>query len=109
MARISKKNKGVAGTLSYDDFLDSQIRDDPEFTAEYLNAAIEDEDPRAFLTALSNVARADGVSKIAEQTNPGRESLYKSLSGNREPRFTSIEAILDAAGFKLRVEPKTAA
>jgi probable addiction module antidote protein len=41
------------------DFLDSD-----EAMVEYLNAALEEDDPRYFAHALGNVARAKGMSSI---------------------------------------------
>ena len=57
------------------DYLDSE-----EMIAEYLNAALEDENPDVFLTAIADVAKARGMSAIAQSTGLGRESLYKALA-----------------------------
>lgn len=56
------------------DYLDSQ-----EVIAEYLNAALEDENPDVFLVAVSDVAKARGMTQLAKETGLGRESLYKAL------------------------------
>ncbi len=45
------------------DYLDSE-----ETIAEYLTAALEDENPDVFLTAISDVAKARGMAVIAENT-----------------------------------------
>ncbi|MFT3743583.1 MAG: putative addiction module antidote protein [Pyrinomonadaceae bacterium] len=43
------------------DYLDSE-----EVLAEYLNAALEDPNPDVFLMAISDVAKARGMSKLAK-------------------------------------------
>jgi probable addiction module antidote protein len=45
--------------------------------AAYLEAALEDGDPALIAAALSDIARAKGMSQIARETGLGRESLYK--------------------------------
>ncbi len=78
----------------------------PEEAAEYLNAAIEDGDPTVLLRALRNVAdSAGGMSHLARRTGLSRESLYKSLSEDGNPRLSSLEAILRALGLRLSVQP----
>ncbi len=57
------------------DYLDSE-----EMIAEYLTAALEDENPDVFLAAIADVAKARGISAIAQSTGLGRESLYKTLA-----------------------------
>jgi len=81
------------------DFIES-LRDARE-AEEYLNAALEEDDPELFLLALRNVAEAQrGVSQLAEFN---RESLYKMLSERGNPEFRSIDALLHALGFRLTV------
>ncbi|MDF0643999.1 MAG: putative addiction module antidote protein [Nitrospira sp.] len=71
---------------------------------EYLNAALEEDDPELFLLALRNVAEAQGgVAQLAEKTKLNRESLYKMLSERGNPEFRSLEALLHALGFRLAV------
>ena len=71
---------------------------------EYLNAALEEEDPELFLLALRNVAEAQGgVAQLAEKTKLNRESLYKMLSERGNPEFRSLDALLHALGFRLVV------
>lgn len=80
------------------DYLDSK-----EMIAEYLTAALEDENPDVFLVAIGDVARARGMSAIAESSGLGRESLYKALSPGAKPRYDTILKVLHSLGFKLTV------
>lgn len=77
---------------------------DPREAAEYLNAALEEDDPELFLLALRNVAEAQGgMAQLAEKTKLNRESLYKMLSERGNPEFRSLEALLHALGLRLAV------
>ena len=55
--------------------------DDNETVAAYLSAALTESDPNVFLMAVKDVARARGMSQLAKDTQLGRESLYKALTG----------------------------
>lgn len=96
-------------TNSHDAYLKEQLQD-PEFAAEYLKAAIEENDmPEMFLIALRNIAEAKGMSAFAKKTTLNREGLYDMLSKNGNPRFKSLVSILDTMGLKLSVEHKKGA
>ena len=76
--------------------------------AEYLTAAVEDENPDMLLLALANVAKARGMSEVARAAGLGRESLYKTLAPGAKPRFATIHAVLRASNIRLsllRPEP----
>jgi len=82
-----------------------ELRRDPEFAAGYLKAALEDDDdPRVLLIALRRLAQARGVAKVAKAAGIERESLYRALSANGNPRFSTISAVMKAIGVKLTVE-----
>ena len=44
----------------------SEYLDDEEVIAEYLTAALEDHNPEVFLIAVANVAKARGITKVAQ-------------------------------------------
>jgi probable addiction module antidote protein len=80
----------------------------PEEVAEYLNAAIEDGHPAVLLKALRNVADSTGgMSHLSRLTGLTRESLYKALSEDGNPRLSSLEAILRAMGLQLHIQPRS--
>jgi probable addiction module antidote protein len=84
----------------------SSYLDSPELIAEYLAAAMEDEDPGVFLAALGQVVKARGVAKVAKKTGLGRESLYKALAPKAHPRFETVHALMHAVGFEVRARAK---
>jgi probable addiction module antidote protein len=77
---------------------------DPNAAAQYVNAALEDSD-EMFLVALRDVAEARQVAKVAVDAGLSRESIYRTLSENGNPRFSSLIGILKAVGLKLAIEP----
>jgi probable addiction module antidote protein len=67
----------------------------------YLEAALEENDPSLIAAALGDIARAKGMSQIAKQTGLGRESLYKALSPEGNPEFSTILKVVSALGLHL--------
>lgn len=68
----------------------------------YLNAAFEAGDPSVIAAALGDIARAEGMSKVAKLTGLGRESLYKALSSDGNPALSTIMKVINAFKFNLR-------
>ncbi|WP_439290805.1 addiction module antidote protein [Lonepinella koalarum] len=79
-----------------------------EMMAAYLAMALEEGSPEEFVQALNTVARAKGMSELAEKSGIGRESLYKTLSSEK-PRFDTILKIIAALGLNISISPKLAA
>lgn len=75
----------------------------PEEMALYLDACFEESDgDAAFIAkALGDIARAQGMTQVAKNAGMSRESLYKSLSGERLPHFSTILKVTKALGLKL--------
>ena len=59
--------------------------------------------PMSFLAAVGNVAKARGMSAIAESTGLGRESLYKAMAPGAKPRYDTVLKVLQSLGVKLKV------
>jgi len=78
------------------------LRNDADIAA-YLNAAFEEGDPAIVAAVLGDVARSQGMAKIAKRTGLGRESLYKSLSRNGHPKVETLMKVVQALGLKLQV------
>ena len=99
----------MAKSKSYQSGLLDSLKDTTE-AVEYLNAALEDGEPEVFLLALRNVVDSyGGMGKLAASTSLNRENLYRMLSTKGNPEFFSLSTVLDAIGFRLAIEPKTAA
>ena len=92
-------------TADYDLGLKEDLTD-PDEAAAYLNAALEDGAQGVFLLALRDVANARGLTRLAREASLNRENLYRILSGEGNPRLSSLKALLDSMGLKLAVESK---
>jgi probable addiction module antidote protein len=92
-------------TASHDEAIVRRLRKDPAFAAEYLKAALEDEDePRVLLLALRHLARARGIAKVAKAAGIERERLCRALSARGNPRLSTLVAVTKAIGLRLTVE-----
>lgn len=98
--------KSVRASISHDEAVIQQLRNDPEFAAEYLRAALEEEDePRVLLVALRRIAEArGGIARVAKIAGVERESLYRALSAKGNPRLSTLAAVAKAMGLRLTVE-----
>jgi len=52
------------------------------------------------------VAEANKMAHVAEEARISRESLYRSLSKEGNPRFSTLDSVLNALGMTLTVQPK---
>ena len=77
-----------------------------EEMAAYLEACMEEADGNAafIAKALGDIARARGMSQVAQDAGLSRESLYKALSGDRSPGFDTILKVLSALKIRLHAE-----
>ena len=80
----------------------AEYLDTEEQITAYLEDIFKSGDPELMIAAVGDVARARGMSKIAGETNRGRESLYKSLSQGGNPSFELVIKVLASIGFGLR-------
>jgi probable addiction module antidote protein len=72
--------------------------------AAFIEAVLEDGDASMVPIALRTVAEAvGGMAALAERTGLSRETLYRTLSKNGNPRLDTLTALLDAFGLRLSV------
>lgn len=74
----------------------------PRSIAAYLEAAFEDGDPALIAAALGDVARAQGMTQLANQAGVTREALYKALSPKGDPRLSTFVGVMKALGIRIR-------
>lgn len=82
------------------DYLDSK-----EMIAEYLNAVLEEGDDEDIVVAIGHIAKAIGMTRIAEVTGMSRPSLYKALAEGSKPQFSTILKVLKAVGGQIQIQP----
>jgi len=81
---------------------------DDDSIAVYLTEALASQNATHFQDALQVVARARGMTQIAESSGLGRESLYKALKPGAHPRFDTVQRVLTALGVRRAGGPHTA-
>lgn len=77
----------------------------PEDVEAYLIASFEDAaefgDPRIITKALGNVARARGMTQMAQDAELSRTALYRALSEEGRPELATIFKVMQALGLRL--------
>jgi probable addiction module antidote protein len=82
------------------------LRNEAEIAA-YIEAVLGDGDARAVPVALRTVADAlGGMAALAQKTGLSRETLYRTLSEEGNPRLDTLAAILAVFGLRLAVQPR---
>ena len=97
-----KTTKKVPKLIPFDA---ARYLDDEAAIAEYMTVVLEADDPDLLLLALSDIARAKGMSQVAKESGLGRESLYKALTPGAKPRFETVVKVAKALGVRLTAEP----
>jgi probable addiction module antidote protein len=86
------------------------LKTQEDIAAYFAVCLVEAGDDAAFIAhALGVIARARGMTQLAKDTGLGRESLYKALSGEGNPSFSTILKVIKALGLKLGSQPTVAA
>ena len=85
----------------------SDYLDNKEMIAEYLNEVLQEGDNTEIVAAIGHIAKAIGMSKIADETGMSRPSLYKALSEGAKPQFSTIMKVLKAIGGQVHINPIT--
>ncbi len=106
---MKQKRSGKTTKMSLRDISESWLVEDlkdPEFAAGYLEDVLMQGSNESFLAALRLVAKANGgMKQLATRTKLGRESMYKALSANGNPHFSTIQSIMKHIGFRFRITP----
>ena len=100
--------KKIAASVSHEKEEIREFRRNPALARAYLKAAIEvafeENDPELVLTALSVVAKAAGMSKVAKKASVRRESLHRMLSKRGNPEWDSLFRVMKALNLRLSLE-----
>lgn len=97
----------MTATFTTKPFDAAEFLDTDEAVATYLTDAFESGDDTVFQEALQTAARARGMSDIAKTTGLGRESLYKALQPDAQPRFATVRKVMSALGVTITITAKT--
>ncbi len=80
-----------------------------EEIAFFMADALETGDAAFIAKSVGIVARAKGMTQIANETGLSREQLYRSFSENGNPTLKSTLAVMKALGIELTAKIPTAA
>lgn len=102
MTRAAAKKATKTKIIPYD--VAEQLRT-PEEMAAYLDAWLNEapDDASGIARALGDIARAKGMSQVAKEAGLSRESLYRALSADGNPSFSTVLKVARALGVKLHV------
>lgn len=103
---MKTKSTKYTPSVDHEEGVIESLRNNPEFGAEYLNAALEDGDQRDLLVTMRRMAEAyGGVSELAKKTNLHAKTLFRTLSAQGNPELKSLTKLLGAMGMRLAVKP----
>ena len=79
--------------------------DDLDDVAAYLEIALEGsaEDPTAVPRALGVIARSQNMSELARRVGMSRDGLYKALSEDGNPTWSTILKVTSALGLRFEL------
>lgn len=92
----------------FTDFDPAELLKSDEAIEVFLADAFETGDAAHIANALGVVARAKGMTKVANEAGLAREQLYRSLSDNGNPTLETTLAVMKALGFQLTSKHKAA-
>jgi probable addiction module antidote protein len=97
----------MSKNMKLDDLLREQLQD-KRLAALYLEEFLADGNLDLFKKALKDVADAQlgGVTVLSRDAELNRQSIYRSLSENGNPRLDTLAKILDALGLRIAVTTK---
>jgi len=71
----------------------------------YLESAFADGNEKEIIRALDNAVRARGMLNVARETGRDRAGLYRALSGDKDPRLSTILRVANACGGRILYAP----
>ena len=80
------------------DFLETE-----EDVVAYIEAVFDDGDPELIVAALGDIAKAEGMTRIAMKAGLGREGLCKALAPDGTPGFATVLKIMRAMDLRFHV------
>jgi len=99
---LGAQMKKIKRLIPYEVGLYEDLKD-PHEAALYLNAAFEDGHPDVILLAMHHVAKARGMTRIANTLRVHRVSLHKMLRKNGNPSFRTFLSLLGEFEIQLAV------
>ena len=98
----------MSENMKFDDLLKEQLQN-KRVAAMYLEECLADGNIELFKRALKHVADAQlgGITALSRDVDLNRQSLYRTLSEDGNPRLSTLVKILDALGLRIAVTVKS--
>jgi probable addiction module antidote protein len=91
---------------AHEDATVQSFQKDPQYALDLLNDILRDGAKDELLVILKYMTKAfGGLTKIANDAKLNPTTIYRTLSKNGNPEFNSLNAILNAMGLRLAVQP----
>ncbi len=83
----------------------AECLEDLDDVAAYLEIALQEsaEDPSAIPRALGVIARSQNMSELARRVGMSRDGLYKALSADGNPTWSTILKVANALGLRFEL------
>lgn len=92
-------------TAKYRRFDAADYLEDLDDVGTYLEIALEQstQDPSALPRALGVIARSQNMSELARRVGMSRDGLYKALSADGNPTWSTVLKVTNALGLKFEL------
>jgi probable addiction module antidote protein len=95
---------------TFNEVIIEHFKEDPKFADEFLDFSLkeykQDGDEKTLFLSLKQLAISKGgFTELAKKTGLSRESLYKTLSANGNPKFNTLRIILESLGYGFVIKP----
>ena len=91
--------------IDHDDAMAEMLARRPRFAAKYLKAALDDaedeEGQQVLLAVIRQIAKAQGLGKVAKKSGIPPESLSRALSPRGNPRLSTLLTVMRAMDMHL--------
>ena len=98
----------ITEKITFEKWDPAEVIETKEDVIALLKVALEENDPDFLLSIIGDIARSNGMSKIARELNIDRKGLYKSLAPDGNPSFKTIFRLFDILGLQIKLEQKSA-
>lgn len=98
------RKKWIMGKIETRPFDGAKYITEPGDVIDFLNDALESGHAPYIAAVLGDIARSEGMTKLASKTGINRQALYTALSENGNPTLETLLKVLAALGIRLKAE-----
>lgn len=111
MAKTNKNAKSKVNSLPlWDDYINEHFKKNNDEAMEFIKYSFDEfdnnGDSKLLMESLKLVADAIGIPTLAKRTGMPKQSIYKALSEQGNPRLNTLAALLKGMGLQLSCKPQ---